>query len=107
MRTLADGAARYEMLVTIHDYARDRLRAAEEEEQYASRHADYFADLDGDESAMSRELANARTALIWARDTRRNVLGMALLTRFGRIWYLSGLLSELRGWLETFPRARR
>ena len=27
---------------------------------------------------------------------------MALLARFGRIWYLSGLLSELRNWLETF-----
>ena len=102
MRNLADGAARYTMLVTIHDYARDRLRAAEEEEHYASRHANYFAGFDGDESAMSRELPNVRAALIWARDTSRNVLGMALLKRFGRIWYLSGLLSELRGWLETF-----
>ena len=102
MRNLADGAARYTMLVTIHDYARDRLRAAEEEEQYATRHADYFAGFDGDESAMSRELPNARAALIWARNTRRNMLGMALLKRFGRIWYLSGLLSEMRGWLETF-----
>ena len=27
---------------------------------------------------------------------------MELLARFGRIWYLSGMLSELRGWLETF-----
>jgi tetratricopeptide (TPR) repeat protein len=27
---------------------------------------------------------------------------MELLARFGRTWYLSGMLSELSGWLETF-----
>ena len=50
---------------------------------------------------MTHEVANVRAALIWARDTKRSALGMELLARFGRIWYLSGMLSELRGWLET------
>ncbi|HKT38997.1 MAG TPA: helix-turn-helix domain-containing protein, partial [Ktedonobacterales bacterium] len=102
MRVQTDGATRYEMLVTIQDDARDRLRAAGEEEQYAGRHAAYFAHFDGAEASLMREIANVRTALTWARDTGNSTLGMELLARFGRTWYLSGLLSELRGWQETF-----
>jgi tetratricopeptide (TPR) repeat protein len=102
LRVQADGAARYEMLATIREFARDRLRASGEEEDYASRHAAYFAGFAGDEVSMTREVSNVRAALIWARDTGKSTLGMELLARFGRIWYLSGMLSELRGWLETF-----
>jgi predicted ATPase/transcriptional regulator with XRE-family HTH domain len=101
-RVQADGATRYEMLATIRDDARDRLRASGEEEVYATRHATYFASFTGDEASMTREVANVRAALIWARDSGKSALGMELLARFGRIWYLSGMLSELRGWLETF-----
>ncbi|HEU4785023.1 MAG TPA: hypothetical protein VFS83_16930, partial [Ktedonobacterales bacterium] len=101
-RIQADGAARYEMLATIREFARDRLRASGEEEEYAARHATYFAGFAGDEAAMTREVANVRAALIWARESGNSTLGMELLARFGRIWYLSGMLSELRGWLETF-----
>jgi predicted ATPase/DNA-binding XRE family transcriptional regulator/Tfp pilus assembly protein PilF len=101
-RVQADGATRYEMLATIREFARDRLRASGEEENYAGRHATYFAGFAGDEVSMTREVANVRAALIWARDTGKSALGMELLLRFGRIWYLSGMLSELRGWLETF-----
>jgi tetratricopeptide (TPR) repeat protein len=78
------------------------LRASGEEEDYASRHATYFAGFAGDEASMTREVSNVRAALIWARDTGKSTLGMELLARFGRTWYLSGMLSELRGWLETF-----
>jgi predicted ATPase/transcriptional regulator with XRE-family HTH domain len=102
VRVQADGAARYEMLATIHDDARDRLRTSGEEGDYALRHAAYFARFVGDEAAMTREIPNVRAALIWARDMGKSALGMELLARFGRIWYLSGLLSELRGWLENF-----
>lgn len=102
MQDVANGPARYYMLATIHDYARDRLRDAGEQERYASRHADYFASLDGDEPSLTRELPNARAGLTWALETGRNVTGMALLARFGRIWYLSGQLSEMRTWLEAF-----
>ena len=49
-----DGAARYEMLATIREFARDRLRASGEEEDYAGHHAVYFANFTGDESAMTR-----------------------------------------------------
>lgn len=101
-RVQADGATRYEMLATIREFARDRLRASGEEENYAGRHATYFAGFAGDEVSMTREVANVRAALIWARDTGKSALGMELLLRFGRIWYLSGMLSELRGWLEAF-----
>ncbi|HEX5440053.1 MAG TPA: helix-turn-helix domain-containing protein, partial [Ktedonobacterales bacterium] len=96
-RIQADGAARYEMLATIREFARDRLRASGEEEAYASRHATYFAGFAGDEASMTREVANVRAALIWARESGNSTLGMELLARFGRIWYLSGMLSELRG----------
>jgi predicted ATPase/DNA-binding XRE family transcriptional regulator len=102
MRQREDGVVRYEMLATIHDDARERLRAAEEEDEYASRHCDYFAGLTADEATMTREAPNTRAALTWARDARQTTRGMALLARFARIWYHSGLLSELRGWLETF-----
>lgn len=102
MRNLAGGAARYDMLATIQSDARDRLRAAGEEEVYASRHAHYFADFDGDESALTREMPNARAALAWARDSGKNSLGMTLLARYARTWYHSGLLTELQTWLETF-----
>jgi predicted ATPase/DNA-binding XRE family transcriptional regulator len=101
-RVQTDGAARYEMLATIREFARDRLRASGEEEDYTSLHAIYFAGFAGDEASMTREVANVRAALIWARDTGKSALGMELLARYGRIWYLSGMLSELRGWLETF-----
>lgn len=102
MRQREGGVARYEMLATIHDDARERLRASGEEVEYASRHCDYFAGLAADEATMTRELPNARAALAWARDAGQTTRGMALLTRFARTWYLNGLLSELRGWLETF-----
>lgn len=102
MRHGADGTARYEMLATIQDYARERLSQAGELDEYAQHHAEYLAGLEGDEVSLARELPNVRAALTWARNMGRNALGMALLARFGRIWYLSGLLSEMRGWLETF-----
>src|SRR6185437_1905746 len=102
VRVQADGAARYEMLATIRDDARDRLRGAGEEGQYAQRHATYFAGFASDEAAMTREIPNVRAALAWARGAGNSTLGMELMARFGRIWYLSGLLSELRDWLETF-----
>ena len=102
LRQGEDGVARYNMLATIHDDAHERLRAAGEEDTYASRHCEYFAGLMGDEATMTREASNARAALTWARDSGRTERGMLLLARFARIWYHSGLLSELRGWLETF-----
>jgi predicted ATPase len=101
-RIQPDGAVRYAMLATIGDDARDRLRAAGEEEHYTGRHATYFAAFAGDEASLTREVPNARAALAWARDMENGTLGMELLLGFGRTWYLSGLLSELRGWLETF-----
>ena len=97
-----EGATRYEMLETIHDDARERLRATGEYNHYASRHCDYFANLSGPEATMMRELPNTRAALTWAREAGRTEQGMRLLARFARIWYHTGLLSELRGWLETF-----
>ena len=101
-RETEEGATRYEMLETIHDDARERLRAAGEYDHYASRHCDYFANLSGPEATMMRELPNTRAALTWAREAGRTEQGMRLLARFARIWYHTGLLSELRGWLETF-----
>ncbi|HEY7342719.1 MAG TPA: tetratricopeptide repeat protein [Ktedonobacterales bacterium] len=102
VRVQPNGEARYEMLATIRDDASDRLRAAGEEGDYAHHHATYFARFVGDEAALAREISNVRAALIWARDRGKSTLGMELMSRFGRIWYLSGLLSELRDWLETF-----
>jgi predicted ATPase/transcriptional regulator with XRE-family HTH domain len=103
LRLRADGGAtRYVMLATLHDYARERLEQTGEFGRYARRHADYFTRLVGDEVAMARELPNIRAALAWARDARENVVGLALLAHFGRIWYLSGLPSEMRTWQETF-----
>ena len=101
-RETEEGATRYEMLETIHDDARERLRAAGEYDHYASRHCDYYAGFGGAEATMMGELANTRAALTWAREVGRTEQGMRLLARFARIWYHTGLLSELRGWLETF-----
>ena len=96
------GSARYQMLATIHDDASERLRDAGEYDQYARRHADYFAMFTGDEPSLIREMPNVRAALTWARDTRQNRVGLALQARFGRTWYLSGLRDELRAWQEIF-----
>lgn len=96
------GSARYQMLATIHDDASERLHDAGEYDQYARRHADYFATFTGDEPSLIRETPNVRAALTWARDTRQNVVGLALQARFGRTWYLSGLRDELRTWQEIF-----
>jgi predicted ATPase/DNA-binding XRE family transcriptional regulator len=96
------GTPRYEMLATIADYARECLRGAGEREQYARRHAEYFAQFDASESALIREMPNARAALNWAQDAGETVIGMMLLARFGRIWYLNGPRSELRAWNAAF-----
>lgn len=108
----AGSVARFSMLEVLREFARERLRAAGEEEIYERRHAEYFAALAADalarhqgqdmrDAEMVADLANARTACRWAQDHQEANLGLTLSTGFGRIWYMQGLANEATRWTET------
>jgi hypothetical protein len=113
----AAGEARFEMLETVREYARERLEATEEGEALQDAHADYFLALaeqaapalfGSDQAAwlarLAREQGNLRAALSWwrARDPER---GLRLAAALGWFWRLHGDLEEGRVWLTGLVRA--
>jgi predicted ATPase/class 3 adenylate cyclase len=77
----ADGAMRYQLLETMRQYARERLEAAAESDQWRLRHAAYYATLcedigprivGPDEIAqrlrLGLDLDNVRSAVTWALE---------------------------------------
>src|SRR5207245_10745071 len=54
-----DGAARYRLLETLHQYAHERLRVAGELEAVQGRHAGYYL-------ALAEEVATRRYAQVWS-----------------------------------------
>ena len=109
------GEARYRLLETVRQYARDRLVASGEEAIVRQRHAEYF--LDVAEEAYPRliggaqdlalvarlelERGNLRAAAEWCEEDDARV---SHAMRFGSalfwLWYLRGHLSEGRQRLE-------
>lgn len=109
--TTPDGA-RFAMLETIREFARERLEASGEAEVIERRHARYFARLASDlgwigprqdarDQRLERELPNIRAALAWARALREPLIGLQLATPMGRWWYTRGAFDEAEGWLRA------
>jgi predicted ATPase/DNA-binding SARP family transcriptional activator len=105
-----DGRARYRMLETIRQYARERLVEAGEEPIARARHARSFATfasavaekLGGpDQSRLLSELDLERENLRAALEaTIRSEQGLQMANSLWRYWYVRGHLSEAREWLR-------
>jgi DNA-binding CsgD family transcriptional regulator/tetratricopeptide (TPR) repeat protein len=105
--------ARYRLLESIRQYARDRLTESEEEDEVADRHTGYYVDLfvdaaerlDEENSTTwlepgRTEYDNVRAAHDRAvlRDDWRSVF--RLISSLGWFWLTSGLFVEGRVWSE-------
>ena len=110
-----DGGARYHLLATIRDYARERLAGTAEEEPARRAHLRYFTDLaeqagplveqglEGLEKELDRldtERPNLRTALEFARQSGRGEAALRLAGQLGRYAYLRGHYHEIRQWMD-------
>ena len=107
-----DGEPRFTMLVTIHQYAAERLEGSGEAEALRRRHAAYYlalaeeaeAELRGPEQGMwlerlEAEHDNLRAALRWAQEIGEAETGLRLGGALWRFWYVRGYYSEGREWL--------
>ena len=104
---------RFTILEVIREFALEQLQLHGEVETLHRRHAAYYLHLaeatgrigpeqDIRDAQIIEELANARVALVWAREHNEGELGLRLVTACGRTWYFYGMGSEVLFWLETF-----
>ncbi|MFN8485031.1 MAG: tetratricopeptide repeat protein [Anaerolineae bacterium] len=106
----ADGEARYSMLVTLREYAHERLVASGELKAVAERHARFFLDLAQQSypllsgagqarwlECLEREHDNFRAALTWSHSVPDAVaLELSLAGTLWLFWWMRGHLTE--GW---------
>ncbi len=111
--------SRYHLLVTIRDYARDRLAEAGETDQARRAHLDYFTDLaEGAAALIERgdagpggleleldrldaELPNLRGALEFAQESGDGVAALRIAGPLDRYAYLRGRYHEVRQWIDA------
>ncbi|MCW3058251.1 MAG: regulatory protein LuxR [Capsulimonas sp.] len=112
------GAARYRMLETVREYAREKLAASGESADLALRHASLFlqwaheaeAHLLGDNQAewlrmMDSECDNLRSALAWFGQSQLHVRdSLQMSSSLWRFWTIRSYLKEGRGWLSSALR---
>jgi predicted ATPase/class 3 adenylate cyclase len=104
---------RFVMLETIREYARERLELSGEAEEIRRLHAEYFlalAEQGASEQQGSEETAwlerldlehdNMRAALSWMLESEEAEPGLRLSGALWRFWWMRGLYSEGRRWLE-------
>ena len=109
---------RFEMLETIHEYAREQLRILGEEGQARRNHASYFLALaEAAEPALQgpgqlgwltrldNERDNIRAALRWARDHGEWEVGLRLASALWWFWSYHGSLRTGRHWIEELLAA--
>lgn len=110
-----DGEARYRMLETIRQYAREKLQASGELDEVALRHRDWclaFAEqvetkLYGDEQTswvqrLEAEHDNVRTALQWTHEHSDIAAGLRFVGALSSFWDIRGYWSERQTWLGAF-----
>ncbi|HZP83849.1 MAG TPA: tetratricopeptide repeat protein, partial [Chthonomonadaceae bacterium] len=109
------GQARYRLLETVRQYARDRLYESGSGAIYRDRHADWFlrlteqaeTQLQSKEQAqwlerLEREHDNVRAALEWSlSDPNRAETGLRLAGAIWRFWEMRGYLTEGRSHLAA------
>ncbi len=104
---------RYGLLETVRQYARERLREADELESVCARHLDFYVSLmaqawdaigGADEALwlerLEREHDNLRAALTWALETKRVEAALRLAKTLWVFWDVRGYCSEGRTWLK-------
>jgi predicted ATPase/class 3 adenylate cyclase len=109
----ADGEPRFERLLTIRAFARERLEASGEAERWRRRHAEHFAGLaevferGGQavelEAAIGRlegEMDNVRAALEWALDRGEGEIALRLCQALPFVWLRRGMFEEAERWLD-------
>ena len=105
--------ARYRLLETIRQYARDKLLVAGESERIRDRHLDFYLGLveeaephlrRADQLAwlgrLETEHDNVRTALAWSLDRRDAERSMRLAGAISYFWELRGYWSEGYRWVD-------
>ncbi|MFN4218073.1 MAG: ATP-binding protein [Candidatus Bipolaricaulia bacterium] len=106
-----DEEARYRLLETVRQYARDKLLETGEAARIRDRHRDWFlafaeraeSALQGPEQALwlkrlETEHDNLRAALEWSSNDAE--IGLRLAGALWLFWYLRGYVSEGREWLR-------
>lgn len=104
---------RYTMLVTIQEFARERLREMGEEGEIKNRHLAYFLEFAerGDRELRGanslewlRQLGamidNLRVAMDWAMETRQTETALRLASRLDWFWFIRSNHNEGRQWLQ-------
>src|SRR5262249_30908541 len=99
--------ARYRLLETVRQYARDRLRETGEAERLRGRHRDWFLQfveqanpgLRGSDQGewlerLDAENDNLRAALEWSREQHEAEAGLRLLGALELFWYWRGYWAE-------------
>jgi DNA-binding CsgD family transcriptional regulator/tetratricopeptide (TPR) repeat protein len=109
-----NGSARYWLLETVREYARERLEASEEGTGIRRRHAAWILELaelapedainPAHASTLDREQEEVRIALGWAISRPEVELGLRLATGAYALWSLRGHYAEGRTWLERLLR---
>ena len=107
------GGAKYIMLVTIRQFARQRLRESGEETEICNRHMAFFLDFSkkADEQLrgpnqiewlrrLGAVLDNLRTALDWAIETGQTELALQMVRKLDWFWFIRSDHNEGRQWLE-------
>jgi predicted ATPase/class 3 adenylate cyclase/Tfp pilus assembly protein PilF len=108
-----DEEARYRLLETVRQYARDKLLETGEAARVRDRHRDWFvafveraeSALQGPDQALwlkrlETEHDNIRAALEWSSNDPE--IGLRLAGALWFFWYLRGYVSEGREWLKQF-----
>jgi predicted ATPase/class 3 adenylate cyclase len=109
----ADGEPRFERLLTIRAFARDRLEASGEAERWRRRHAEHFgglaevfergrsaAEMEAAVARLEPELDNLRAAMEWALDRGEAGIALRLCQALPFVWLRRGMFEEADRWLE-------
>ena len=106
--------SRYRLLDTTSAYVAEKLREAGEADEYAERHARYYAEIAGRahdsfettpgnrwRATFVPELNNFRAAMRWAFGPEGEAeVGIALAAHTGHLLVGQGLLREARQWVD-------
>lgn len=107
------GEVRYRMLLTIRQYAGERLAACGEADAWQRRLAEYCVELaeaaeqgllGAEQGAwlerLGLELDNVRAALDWCERAAETQLQLRIAAALVRMWWIRGYANEGRRWLE-------
>ncbi|MEX0826032.1 MAG: tetratricopeptide repeat protein [Acidimicrobiia bacterium] len=110
--------ARYRLLETLRQFARDRLDESGAADEFRRRHAGWFRDMSVEAGKNIRgpreqewwqridtELDNLRQAMTWAIEGGEPALALEIAGGFWRFWWFKARWSEGVGWLERAVEA--